>query len=105
MDGIKRLRSLGLGVKVGRAEPITVEDENQLREKDLLGEQSPQVLLDTMIFLSGLSFSLPSGKEHRDLTWDQIELVEPADDTSFLLYTENVYFKLYTIAYQLWCLI
>ena len=91
MDGeMKRLRALGLGVKVRRAEPISVQEENLLWEKGLLGDDSPQVLLDTMIFLCGLYLSLRSGKEHRDLAWDQIELVEPADAPPFLLYTENV---------------
>ncbi len=90
LDGeTKRLRALGLGVKVRRAEPISVQEENMLWEKGLLGSHSPQVLLDTMVFYSGLYFSLRSGKEHRDLAWDQIELVEPADDVPFLLYNEN----------------
>ena len=87
---MKRLRALGLGVKVRRAEPISIQEENLLWEKGLLGNDSPQVLLDTMIFLCGLYLSLRSGKEHRDLAWDQIELVEPPDAPPFLLYTENV---------------
>ena len=87
---MKRLRALGLGVKVRRAEPISIQEENLLWEKGLLGNDSPQVLLDTMIFLCGLDLSLRSGKEHRDLAWDQIELVEPPDAPPFLLYTENV---------------
>ncbi len=90
MDGeMKRLRALGLGVKVRRAEPISVQEENMLWKKGLLGSHSPQVLLDTMVTYSRLYFSLRSGKEHRDLAWDQIELVEPADDVPFLLYNEN----------------
>ncbi len=42
-----------------------------------------------MVYYSGLYFSLLSGKEHRDLAWDQIELVEPANNVPFLLCNEN----------------
>ena len=53
-------------------------------------DHSPQALLDTMIFMSGLYFALRSGQEHRSLRMDQIRLVEPPAGLSFLLYTENV---------------
>ena len=48
---MKRLRSLGLGVKKKQAEPITSEEEDLLWERGLLGESNPRVLLDTMLFL------------------------------------------------------
>lgn len=44
MDGkMKQLRTLGLGVKVWRAEPMSVEEENLLWEKGLLRSHSPTV--------------------------------------------------------------
>ena len=43
-----QLRLLGLGVKKRQAEPITTEEEDLLWEKVLLGDCSPQALLDTM---------------------------------------------------------
>ena len=46
---MKRLRSLGLGVKKKQAEPITVDHETLLWDKGQLGDHSPQTLLDTMI--------------------------------------------------------
>ena len=48
LDGeMKRLRATGLGTKCKQAEPLTVAEENQLWEKRLLGNHSPQVLLRT----------------------------------------------------------
>ena len=91
MDGeMKRLRSLGLGVKPKRAEPISVKEEGILWGKGLLGSHSPQVLLHTIVYLCGLNFALRSGKEHRDLQFSQIEIVEPIDEPPYAVYTENI---------------
>ena len=91
LDGeMKRLRSIGLGTRKRQAEPIQVSEENALWEKGLLGCITPQVLVDTMVFLCGLYFALRSGQEHRSLTFDQIELFEPDDGPAYLVYTENV---------------
>ena len=90
LDGeMKRLRSLGLGVKRKQAEPITVAEENLLWERGFLGDSSPQVLLDTMLFLCGVHFALRSGEEHRSLQLSQFELISPANDDAYLVYTEN----------------
>ena len=51
---------------------------------------SPQALLDTMIFMCGMYFALRSGKEHQDLQFNQIELIEPTDATPYLIYMENI---------------
>ena len=90
LDGeMKRLRSMGLGVQQKRAEPISEGEENQLWEKGLLGDHSPQVLLDTLVYLCGLYFALRSGQEHRNLQFTQFKLVEQTDSPSCLVYTEN----------------
>ena len=90
LDGeMKRLRSLGLGVKRKQAEPITVEEESSLWDHGLLGDHSPQSLLDTMIYLCGVHFALRSGQEHRSLQITQIDLMQPTDGESYLVYVEN----------------
>ena len=90
LDGeMKRLRSQGLGVKKKRAEALTIEDEDKLWEEGLLGATTPHTLLDTMVYMCGLYFALRSGKEHRDLQYSQIKLVE-SDRSSHIIYTENV---------------
>ena len=91
---MKRLRSQGVhvGVKRKRAESISIEEEEILWEKGLLGEDSPKVLLDTMIYLHvcGVHFTLRRGQEHRSLQRNQLELVKPETDLSYLIYTENI---------------
>jgi hypothetical protein len=90
LDGeLKRLRSLGLGVKKKQAEPISIEEENLLWERGLLGEGNPQALLDTVLFLCGIHFALRSGEEHRSLQLAQFELVIPKEGCAHLIYTEN----------------
>ena len=86
---MKRLRSHGMGVKKKQAEPITAEEENLLWEGGLLGEENPQALLDTMLFLCGIHFALRSGEEHRSLQLSQFELVVPKEGCARLIYTEN----------------
>ena len=86
---MKRLRASGLGVKKRQAEPITIEEENKLGEKGVLGESDLQTLLDTVLFLCGIHFTLRSGQEHRSLKLSPFELQIDEDGSSFLLYTEN----------------
>ena len=61
---MKHLHSPGLGVKkkhAGRlSHAITNEEENLLWEKGLLGDTSPQALLDTMLYLCTWYSFLPA---------------------------------------------
>ena len=51
---MKRIQGLGVGTRVRRAEIITVDEEEILWKKGILGDKMPQSLLDTIIFLCGL---------------------------------------------------
>ena len=89
---MKRLQSLGLGSKKKQAETLKELEEETLWKKGLLGDSTPQVLLDTMVFMNGLYFALRSGNEHRALRFSpsQIEVVEREGERPYLLYTEDI---------------
>lgn len=90
---LKRLNSTGKFVEKRQAQPITAaSDEDVLWNLHLLGEHSPQVLLDTMVHLIGLYFALRSGNEHRRLRHSpsQLQLVEPPNGRAYIVYREDV---------------
>ncbi len=88
---MKRLQSKGIGSTKRQAEVLTREDEEKLWKEGLLGDTTPQQLLDTIIFYNGLYFALRSGREHRQLRLHpcQIQLVENDGERSYLKYTED----------------
>ena len=93
LDGeMKRLQAKGVGSKRKQAEPLSEQEEEILWEKGVLGDATPQTLLDTMVFMNGLYFALRSGSEHRALRFvpPQIEVVEREGERPYLLYTEDV---------------
>lgn len=50
---MKHLHSQGLGTTPKQAEPLTPEDEEKMWASGVLGDHSPQALLDTMVFMCG----------------------------------------------------
>ena len=89
---MKRLQGEGYGSTKKQAEVLREEDENRLWEKKLLGDHTPQTLLDTIVFYNGLFFALRSGQEHRQLRRDpcQIQVVEHPGARPYLKYTEDI---------------
>ena len=76
---MKRLTGLGVGSYVKEGQALSEDEENKLWKLGLLGDASPRVLLDTMVFAIGKNFSLRRGKENCNLKFSQLNL-EPAND-------------------------
>ena len=89
---MKRLQSKGLGSSHKQAEPLTMEDEELLWEKKILGDHIPESLLNTMIYMNGLYFALRSGDEHRNIRHNpcQIQVIERPGERAHLRYTEDI---------------
>ena len=69
--------------------PLTPENEELLWEKGLLGDSTPQALLDTMIFYNGIYFALRSGDDHRQLRFNSSH-VEKSEERPYIKYVEDV---------------
>ena len=76
-----------------KADIITLETEDTLWKRGLLGEDLAQVLLDTMVYYIGIYFVLRGGEEHRHLCHNpsQLILVEPTDGVAYLKYVPDVF--------------
>lgn len=74
---LKDLRQRGIGITAKRAEVISKEVEEKMWQEGCLGD-TPQKLIDTLLFGFGLNFALRSGKEHMKLRLDMLELYKGA---------------------------
>ena len=82
---------------VKAAKPITLEDEETLWGMKVLGEDDPDQLRDTVLFLVGLTFALRGGKEQCAL-WvpgfnPQIVMKKNEKGVKYLEYTEDFHSK------------
>jgi len=64
---MKRLNATGKHIEKWQAQVIKASDEDYPWSLSLLGEHSPQVLLDRIVYMVGLYFALRSGNKHRRL--------------------------------------
>lgn len=89
---MKRIQSKGIGSDHKQAEPFTLEEEEMLWQNNILGDHTPEALLNTIIYMNGVYFALRSGDEHRQLRHNpcQIQVVERAGERPYLKYTEDV---------------
>ncbi len=92
LDGeMKRLKKTGKGSQKRQAEPLSIEEEELLWEKGVLGSDTPQALLNTVFYFNGVCFALRSGDEHRRLRHknSQIRVIEKTGERVQLVYTED----------------
>ena len=89
---MKRLNAARNYIEKRQAQVITASDEDYRWNLGLLGEHSPQVLFDTIVYMVGLYFALRSGNEHRRLRHNpsQLQVIEPPDGRAYIIYREDV---------------
>ena len=74
LDNVMKERAReNLGLVRKRAELITVEHEEHLWKTGVLGEDTPDKLCDTVLFLLGINLALHACDEHHDLRHDSAE--------------------------------
>ena len=86
---LEDLHSRGISTTKKQAEVISNELEELLWEKNILGDDTPEKLLYTLVYCFGLQFALCSGKEHRKIRPDMLEVIESRGSRPYLLYTES----------------
>ena len=68
---MKELKSEGVGLETKQAEPITEEEEMRQWDLNILGDSSPQQLVDTMVYTCVDCISpCESSNEHQHLRTD-----------------------------------
>ena len=82
---LKNLHKRGIGTSRKQAEVISYELEESLWSKGVLGDDELQKLVDSFF---GLNLALRSGREHRNLRPDMLELKELCHSNPYILYTE-----------------
>jgi len=87
---MKHLQSAGIGAVQRKAE--TCDEEEILWQKGILGDHTAEALLNTMVYMNGVYFSLRGGNEHRNLRHEpsQIQLFENPGECPYLKYSENL---------------
>ena len=96
LDNIMKDRAARcIGTVVKKAQFISVEKGNEMREKGILGEDNPNQLRDTVLFLLGLKIGLRAGDEHYYLRRDapdmasQLQVKRNKKGVRCLVYTED----------------
>ncbi|XP_062586115.1 uncharacterized protein LOC134247754 [Saccostrea cucullata] len=91
---MKELSRRGIGINRKQADIISVEQENEMWERGILGTDTAKKLVDTLLYSIGLNFALRAGQEHRNLrigTNSQLSLhISKDDGRRYLQYTEDV---------------
>lgn len=95
LDNLMKVRcQSGLGNNVRQAQVITFQEEDIMWNTGVLGVDSLQKLLDTLVYLLGLSCALRAGKEHRVLRSvgrnSQFTFHYDDDGYRYLMYREDL---------------
>ena len=86
---LKCLHRQGIGTSRKQAKVISEDLEERLWTENVLGDDTPERLLNTLVYCFGLQFALRSGQEHRRLRPDMLQLVDVPGCKPYLSYVES----------------
>ena len=90
---MKQLSKEGKINQKSKAEPISYDEEEKMWDMKILGDETPEMLLNTVLYLIGVNFSLRAADEHKSLQvgiLGQIKChVDEKQNCKFLEYTER----------------
>ncbi len=90
---MKSLSKVGKITKKEKAEPFTLEEENYMWDSGVLGQDNPEQLLNTLLYILGVHLSLHAVEEHKGLKtgyYSQIKVkYDKQRECKFLEYTES----------------
>ena len=90
---MKQLSKQGVVQECQQAKPITVQEEDDMWNSGLLGDNMPEKLFNTLLYLIGIHFALHACDEHKALktgVFGQLKVkVDPQSRVKFLEYTEH----------------
>ncbi len=98
LDNLMKAHALSrISKAANSSDPITQDEEDHLWDEGILGEDEPDVLRDTIMYLVGLTFALCGGREQRALRCPGFKpqiLVQRNDNgVEFLEYCEDLHTK------------
>ncbi|CAG2204141.1 unnamed protein product [Mytilus edulis] len=86
---MKVLKKQGKGNKPNRAQPLTDMEINSLYEKTLLGDSTPEAMINTLWLNNSVHFGLRGVTEHYELRWGYITLNTASDGMRYLQLNER----------------
>ncbi|XP_062619802.1 uncharacterized protein KIAA1958 homolog [Saccostrea cucullata] len=89
MSKRKELKQKGKGSKPNAAEPLTVSEENKLKEEGCIGLHSPKALLNKIWLQNTMLFGIRGGTENHKLQWADIELCKDENGKEYLEFHER----------------
>ena len=94
LDNVMKERALdNIGTVKKQANVIPLDYEELLWKKNILGEQNPDQLHATVVYLVGINCGLRAGDEHQNLRRDGLEL---KSQFSFECDSEGIHCVVYT---------
>lgn len=90
---MKQLSKASIIHPENQAQPITIEQEEEMWRSGILGDDTPEKLINTLLYLIGVHFTFLACDEYKNLkvsAYSQLKVkIDPHTNHRFLEYVEN----------------